>query len=106
MYAVIRVSGFQYRVEKGQVLRVPLLQAEEGDSLTLEQVLLVGDGKELKVGRPVVEGATVSAEVLGHGRSPKLVAGKFKRRRKYRRRWGHRQAYTEIKISDIQASAS
>lgn len=103
MYAVIRVAGFQYRVEKDQVLRVPLLEAEEGASVTLDDVLLVQDGTSVTVGRPRVDGATVSAQVVGHGRTPKLVAGKFKRRKKYRRRWGHRQGYTEIRISDISA---
>jgi len=103
MYAVIRVAGFQYRVEKDQVLRVPTLAAPEGSSLTVEDVLLVQDGSDIKVGRPTVEGASVSVEVLTHSRTPKLVAGKFKRRRKYRRRWGHRQGFTEIRIADIQA---
>jgi len=102
MYAVIKMAGFQYRVEKGQVVRVPLLAAEEGDTLTVEDVLLVSDGSAIQVGRPNVEGATVSARVIGHGRTPKLVAGKFKRRKMYRRRWGHRQDYTEIEIADIK----
>jgi large subunit ribosomal protein L21 len=103
MFAIIRLAGFQYRVEKDQVLRVPLLGVEAGTSMTLEDVLLVQDGSGIKVGTPTVEGATVSAQVLSHDRTPKLVAGKFKRRRKYRRRWGHRQDYTEIRISGIQA---
>ena len=102
MFAVVQVAGFQYRVEKGQVLRVPLLKAEEGDSLTLEDVLLIQDGKATKIGTPKVEGAAILAKVLGHGRTPKLVAGKFKRRRKYRRRWGYRQEYTELEISEIR----
>ncbi len=101
MFAVIKLAGFQYRVEKDQVLRVPRLDAEEGASLTLDDVLLVQDGSTVKVGTPRVDGATVAAEVVAHGRSPKLVAGKFKRRRKYRRRWGHRQDYTEIRIAGI-----
>ena len=103
MYAVIQVAGFQYRVERGQVVRVPLLEAKEGDSLTVDNVLLVHDGSEIKVGRPKVDGAEVTAKILEHGRTPKLVAGKFKRRKKYRRRWGHRQGFTEIEISDIKA---
>jgi large subunit ribosomal protein L21 len=102
MFAVIKVAGFQYRVEKDQVLRVPLLEAEEGATLTLDEVLLVQDGASVKVGTPTVEGASVSAQVMVHARTPKLVAGKFKRRRKYRRRWGHRQDYTEIRIDGIQ----
>ncbi len=102
MFAVIKVAGFQYRVEKDQVLRVPLLEAEEGATLTLDEVLLVQDGTSVKVGTPTVEGASVSAQVVEHARTPKLVAGKFKRRRKYRRRWGHRQDYTEIRIDGIE----
>ncbi len=101
MYAVIKVAGFQYRVEKDQVLKVPLLKADAGSTLNVEDVLLVGDGDGIRVGTPTVEGAVVSAQVLSHGRGPKLVAGKFKRRIKYRRKWGHRQDYTEIKISGI-----
>ena len=101
MYAVVKVAGFQYRVEKDQVLRVPRLSAGEGESITLDDVLLVHDGTSLKVGNPVVEGASVSAQVVEHGRGRKIVAGKFKRRIKYRRHWGHRQDYTEIKIADI-----
>jgi len=101
MFAVVKVAGFQYRVEPEQVLRVPRMEAQEGDSVTLEEVLLVQDGSETKVGRPNVEGAQVTAEVVAHGRTPKLVAGKFKRRRKYRRHWGHRQDYTDLKIASI-----
>ncbi len=103
MFAVIKVAGFQYRVESGQTLRVPKLDTPEGESMTLDEVLLVQDGSSVKVGRPFVEGALVSAEVVAHGRGSKLVAGKFKRRKKYRRRWGHRQDYTEIRIADIRA---
>jgi large subunit ribosomal protein L21 len=102
MYAVVKVAGFQYRVEKDQVLRVPRLEAEEGSSVNLE-VLLLQDGSSVKVGTPLVEGASVAAEVVQHARGPKLECGKFKRRRKYRRRWGHRQDFTEIRISGINA---
>ena len=103
MYAVIKVAGFQYRVEKDQVLKVPTLEGNAGDTLTLDQVILVQDGSKVSVGQPRLEGATVTATVLEQGRTPKLVAGKFKRRKKYRRRWGHRQGYTEIRIGDIKA---
>ena len=103
MYAVIKVAGFQYRVEKDQVLRVPKLMAAEGSTLTLDEVLLVQDPSGVKVGTPVVSGASASAQDSPHGRTPKLVAGKYKRRKKYRRKWGHRQDFTEIKISGISA---
>lgn len=102
MYAVVKVAGFQYRVEKDQVLRVPLLDVEEGASLNLTEVLLVGDGSNVKVGTPIVAGAAVSAHVVAHGRTKKTVAGKYKRRKDYRRRWGYRRDFTEIRISGIQ----
>ena len=101
MYAVVRVKGFQYRVEPEQVVRVPLLDAAEGDAVTLDDVLVVQDGSNVRVGTPLVDGVKVEAKVLGHGRTPKLVAGKFKRRRKFRRRWGHRQDFTELQIASI-----
>jgi large subunit ribosomal protein L21 len=103
MYAVVRVAGFQYRIEPDQIVRVPRLDAPEGGTVTLDEVLLVGDGANTTVGRPTVEGARVEAEVVAQGRTPKLVAGKFKRRRKYRRRWGHRQDYTDLRIARIEA---
>lgn len=102
MFAVVRVAGMQYRVEAGQVLRVPLLEAKEGSTLTMDEVLLVQDGSQTRVGRPTVEGATVSAQILSHGRTAKTTAGVFKRRRKYRRTWGFRQEFTEIRIDTIQ----
>ena len=86
MFAVVKVAGFQYRVESGQVLRVPLLAGKEGDALRLEEVLLLSDGSEIQVGRPGIKGAVVAAEILSHGRTAKTVAGVFKRRRKYRRK--------------------
>jgi len=103
MYAVVEVSGFQYKVEQDQVLQVPRMEVAEGDTLTLDRVLLVKDGDSVRVGAPTVEGAAVSAEVVSHGRGPKINAGRFMRRKDYRRRWGHRQDFTEIKIASIQA---
>jgi len=102
MHAVVQISGFQFRVEKDQILQVPLQTAAEGDTLTLDQVLLVGEGENVKVGNPTVAGASVSAKVLSHGRTKKLRAGRFMRRRDYRRTWGHRQDYTEIQIGAIE----
>jgi len=102
MFAVVRVAGFQYRVETGQVLRVPLLKGGEGETLNIQEVLLLQDGSQTRVGRPHVDGAVVSAQILSHGRTPKTEAGVFKKRRKYRRRWGFRQEFTEIRIEKIQ----
>lgn len=101
MFAVVKVAGFQYRVETGQVLRVPLLPGNKGDTLRIEEVLLLHDETGIQVGRPAVEGAVVSVEILAHGRTAKTVAGVYKRRRKYRRKWGYRQDFTEIRIGDI-----
>ena len=101
MYAIVECKGFQYRVEPDQVVRVPLIEGDPGSALTLDRVLLVNDGKETRVGTPVIEGAQVKAEVVGHGRGKKIIVGKFKRRKDYRRKKGHRQDYTEIKVQSI-----
>ena len=89
------------RVEKGQRVRVPKLQVEEGNSQEFTEVLLVSDEGDTKVGSPTVEGASVSATVVGHGRDKKVVVFKMKRRKTYRNRNGHRQDFTEIQIEDI-----
>ncbi len=98
MYAVVRVGGQQLRVEPNETVLVPRLNAEVGDTLTLGEVLAVSDGNALTVGTPVVEGAKVEAEVLGHPRGAKIKVFKFKRRKDYRRHQGHRQALTQVKI--------
>ena len=101
MYAVVKIAGEQVRVEKGQRVRVAKLQAEEGNAQQFTEVLLVSDEGDTKVGSPTVEGASVSATVVGHGRDKKIVVFKMKRRKTYRNRNGHRQDYTEIQIEDI-----
>jgi large subunit ribosomal protein L21 len=101
MYAVVKIAGEQVRVEKGQRLRVPKLQVEEGGSQEFTDVMLVSNDGETKVGSPTVEGASVSATIVGHGRGKKIIVFKMKRRKKYRNRNGHRQDYTEIQIEDI-----
>lgn len=102
MYAVVEVAGCQFRVETDQVIRVPLLSAAEGDTVVLDQVLMVKSGETVKVGKPTVSGATVSAQVVGHGRTPKLKCGWYIRRKDHHRTWGHRQDYTDIRIAGIQ----
>ena len=99
--AIIRTGGKQYRVEPGSVIRVEKLQAEAGAALDLEEVLLLGRGKDAKVGTPLVAGAKVKVKVESHGRGPKLVVYKFKRRKNYRRKNGHRQAYTQLRVEEI-----
>jgi len=102
-YAVIKTGGKQYRVRQGDVLRVELLTAEEGASVSFDQVLLVGSGESVTVGAPVVEGAAVSATVRKHGRADKIRIIKFRRRKHYKRQQGHRQHFTEIEITGINA---
>ncbi len=103
MQAVIRSGGKQYVVAEGDVLRVEKLPADEGESIEIKDVLSVGEGEDIKVGTPLVEGATVKAKVLEHGRHKKIVVFKKKRRKGYERKQGHRQWYTSIKIEEIKA---
>lgn len=102
-YAVIKTGGKQYRVQPGDVLRVELLTAEEGASVSFDQVLLVGSGESVTVGAPIVDGATVSATIRKHGRADKIRIIKFRRRKHYKRQQGHRQHFTEIEITGINA---
>lgn len=102
MYAVIRTGGKQYRVIEGQTLRVEKLPGSAGDKVTFGEVLLVG-GDTPKIGQPLVKGASVSAEIKAQDRGPKIVIFKFRRRKNYRRKTGHRQPYTELKITGISA---
>lgn len=103
MYAIVETGGFQFKVEPGMKLNVPRIASEEGDSVKLEKVLLLGDGDDddVKVGSPLVENASVEAEVLEHGRGKKIIVYKRKRRKGYERTQGHRQDYTRIEIKSI-----
>ncbi|MFY9975811.1 MAG: 50S ribosomal protein L21 [Chromatiaceae bacterium] len=101
MYAVIQSGGKQYRVSEGDKLRVEKLAADAGTDIELDQVLMVGDGDDVRVGRPFVEGGRVTATVEGHGRGKKVMIVKFRRRKHYMKRQGHRQWYTELKITGI-----
>ena len=102
MYAVIRTGGKQYRVSEGQTLRVEKLRGSKGDKVSFQEVLLVG-GDAPKVGQPLVTGASVAAEIVGQDRGKEIVVFKFRRRKNYRRKTGHRQPYTELKITGISA---
>ncbi len=106
MYAVIKTGGKQYRVKLGDKLRVESLKAEEGDTVNLDQVLMVGEGEDVIIGDPMVSSASVSATVLSNGRSKKIKIVKFKRRKHYRRQMGHRQNYTELEITAINGGAA
>ncbi len=101
MYAVIKTGGKQYRVQEGQTLKLEKLEVATGETIQFDDVLLVSDGETIKVGAPVVEGAKVSAEVIDHGRGEKVRIIKFRRRKHHMKRQGHRQWYTEVKITGI-----
>ena len=101
MYAVIATGGKQYRVSDGAVLRVEKLDAEEGASVEFDQVLLVGDGDKVSIGKPYIEGGKVQAVVMAQGKARKVEIVKFRRRQNYRRTKGHRQQFTQVKITGI-----
>ena len=100
MYAIIRDRGMQYRVEEGQIVEIALLDAEPGSQVELSEVLLIG-GEHTQVGSPLVKGAKVLGKVLGDIKGTKIVVFKYKNKKRYRRRTGHRQKYTRIAISEI-----
>ena len=104
MYAVIETGGKQHRVVEGELLKVEKIEAETGSTIDFDRVLLIGVGEQSQVGTPVVDGAKVSAEVVQHGRGDKVYIVKFKRRKHHMKRQGHRQWFTEIKITAINAS--
>ena len=101
MYAVIRSGGKQYKVAPGEKLKVEQLAADVGAEVVLDQVLMVGEGDSIRVGQPIVAGATVKATVVGHGRGDKVTIFKMRRRKHYQKHQGHRQNYTELKIESI-----
>ena len=100
MYAVIRTGGKQYRVETGDKVRVEKIAGQVGDAVTLSDVLLIG-GEAVKIGRPLVSGAKVEAKILAQEKDRKIVVFKFRRRKNYRRKNGHRQPYTALEITGI-----
>lgn len=103
MYAIVDINGNQTRVTPNEVLEVPQLVGEPGATLTFDKVLLVGNGDKISVGQPAIKGASVAIEIVEHLRGPKLKIFKFKRRRSYRRRKGHRDALTRIRVTAISA---
>ena len=103
MFAVIKTGGKQYRVAAGEKLKVEQIPAEVGAEITLDQVLMVGEGESVKVGAPLVAGATVKCTVVSHGRHDKVKIFKMRRRKHYQKRQGHRQQFTELQIGAITA---
>ncbi len=103
MYAVIATGGKQYKVTKGETLRVEKLAGDEGSTVKLDNVLMVADGDKVSVGTPTLDKATVTAKITAHGRGDKVEIVKFRRRKHSRNQMGHRQSYTEIEVTDIKA---
>ena len=103
MYAVVRIAGKQVTVEPDRTIHVPRLDAEVGSTVSCDDVLLYADGEDIRVGRPRLDDISVTAEVVGHDREPKIIVFKMKRRKNYRRKNGHRQGYTLLKITGISA---
>ena len=103
MYAIMTSGGKQYQVKEGDVLRLEKIDGEVGASVSFDQVLMVSDGEEVQLGRPVLEGAAVHALIVEQDREKKIVVFKFKRRKRYRKKQGHRQPYTAVRIDRIEA---
>ena len=101
MYAVIESGGKQHRVEPGEVLRLEKLDASEGETVNFDKVMMIGEGENIQIGTPFVDGGAATAEVVSHGRGDKVTIIKMRRRKHYRRQAGHRQYFTEVKIKDI-----
>ena len=106
MYAVFRTGGKQYRAAKGDVLRLEKIEADEGATVEFDEVLLIGEGSDIKVGSPLLDGGVVSGKVLSQGKTKKVSVVKFKRRQNYLRQGSHRQFYTEVEITGISGSGA
>jgi large subunit ribosomal protein L21 len=102
MYAILETGGKQYKVRPGDTLQVEKLPGEAGDTIELDRVLMVADDDDVQVGKPLVEGAKVVAEVVGQGRGPKIIVFKYKAKVRYRRKTGHRQSLTTLRVTGIQ----
>ncbi len=101
-YAIFEAGGRQFRAEAGDSIRMPLMNGDPGTKVTFDQVLLTADGDKVKAGQPMVRGAKVLGQIVEHGKEPKIYVFKFQRRKNYRRKTGHRQQYTEVKITDLK----
>ena len=103
MYAVVQTGGKQYKVAVGETVDVEHVHADVGDTVTLDEVLMIADGEDVQVGKPFIEGAKVSATVLVQGKGRKVVIFKYRPKQRYRRKKGHRQAFTRLQIAEIKA---
>ena len=106
MYAVVKTGGKQYKVEKGTVLRFEKIAGEVGNPVTFDQVLMLCDGENVQIGHPFLEDAAVGGHIVEQGKAGKIIIFKYKRRKRYRRKQGHRQQYTAVQIDSINATAS
>lgn len=104
-YAIFRAAGQQFRAQKGDVIRIPKVEGKEGSKITFGDVLLTNSGKKVRAGQPIVKGAAVTAEIVRHGRGEKIIVFRFKRRKNYRKKTGHREQFTEIKVTDVKVGA-
>jgi large subunit ribosomal protein L21 len=104
MYAIVDINNKQYKVEEGKYILVDLMGKEAGSKVTLDKILMVSDGKSVNLGKPVVEGASISAEVLGNIKNKKVIVYKMRPKKGYRRKQGHRQQFTKLKIEKINAA--
>jgi len=105
MYAVVKTGGKQYKVEEGEVLRVEKVPGDIGESFSFDQVLMFSDGETVSIGQPVLENVAVQGHIVEQGKARKILVFKYKRRKRFRRKQGHRQQYTAIKIDRIEAKA-
>jgi large subunit ribosomal protein L21 len=101
MYAIVETGGKQYRAEQGKIIRVEKLPAEKGEAVTFDRVLMLNDDAEVKIGNPYLEGCSVEGKVVSQGRERKIIVFKFKRKKNYRRKQGHRQPYTDVLVNAI-----
>jgi len=104
MYAVVKTGGKQYRVSPGDTLRVELLDVKEGDEVTLDQILMIGEGESVTIGSPLIDNASVTAKVVKHGRDKKVRIVKFRRRKHHHKQMGHRQGFTELEITGLSGA--
>ena len=104
MYAIVEINNKQYKVEEGKFIEIDLMAKDAGEKITLDRVLMVSDEKSANLGQPVIEGATIDAEVLGHSKAKKVLVYKMRAKKGYRRKQGHRQQYTKLKINKINAT--
>ena len=102
MYAIIRAGGKQFKAEQGKTVRLPRMEAKPGSKITFDEVLLTSDGDEIVAGTPTVKGASVVGEVVGEVKGEKIYVFKFKRRKNYRRKTGHRQHFTEVRVTGLK----